>query len=174
MANKIKSNWLPILLSLVIVALLTMQGARASYFPGKVIVTSGAGATVLPAGPTLGTQVTSSASTNTYGSYVEFRSASGNAIHITGITVNKEGSATPLYVELTIGTGTAASETTVSIVHVPLSGLSAIGPPDVIRLTPWIPVAANTRIAVKGASDTGSSTVRVKLLTIDQANVVVQ
>ena len=45
------------------------------------------GGNVLPAGPSSGTNVSSAASANTYGSYVEFSAAIGADIYITGITV---------------------------------------------------------------------------------------
>lgn len=104
--------------------------------------------------------------------YVQVRSAAGNALYLTHITLISESVILPGAVDLFIGTGTAASEVTVSKVPVPAIpfDVAAGNRSIVIPLPTYIPVPAATRIAVKQSG--GSAVVTVGVTSIDQANVV--
>lgn len=143
---------------------------------GGGMKTSGGGYYTLPAMPSAGTSVTSSTSANTYGSWVEFRSASGNALYIVGMSIRGNEDINS-YLSVDIGTGAAASETSVG--EVPVLG-NLEGPNEGIPRTianivlPFpIPVAASTRIAVRTADeDAAARSVSIVLHVIDQADLV--
>ena len=131
--------------------------------------TSGGGYYTLPAMPSAGITVTSSASANTYGSWVEFRSASGNALYIVGISVFPHSNISN-YLAIDIGTGAAASETSIS--EIPLLGSDET--PFNYQALPFpIPVASSTRIAVRVADEGAFARASVLVLhVIDQADLV--
>lgn len=126
-----------------------------------------AGYAPLPASSSGPVSVTSGAGAYTYGSYAQVRSASGNAIYIVGYSFKRAGADGTL----TIGTGGSGSETAVSELF--LEGNSSTDRIVVmLPATGYIAVAASTRIAIKAADAAGSIGWDVRLLTIDQANVV--
>lgn len=143
-----------------------LNGAEVDFVTGnggamKVI---NGGYYLIPAGPGLGTTVTSSASADTYGSWTEMRSASGNALYIVGISVSPNGSAG--YTQIDIGTGGAGAETSISETIV--RGTAAETKPFLYPIA----VAANTRIACRVADeDASAQDARVYLLVVDQADV---
>lgn len=106
--------------------------------------------------------------TNVNNTYVQLRAATGNAIYIVGIVIRwNTVVATGALCNVTIGTGGAGSETTVSIVAMAVDDVSG-GGQEYAYLPIYIPVAASTRIAVK--TDI-SAALDVGIVTIDQANV---
>ena len=146
--------------------------------------TSGGGYYLIPAGPAAGTTVASSASADTYGSWTELRSASGNALYIVGASVFIDDDSTLSYVQFDIGTGAAASESSVGEFKVSMNthdsnpggsgevnNLTRIGA-EVTFAYP-IPVAASTRIACRtGDSEASSLSHAITLHVIDQADLV--
>ena len=123
---------------------------------------------LIPAGPTSGTTVTSSASADTYGSWTEMRAASGNALYIVGVMMRAHTNA--LYTQLDIGTGAAASETSVGETKLGNDG-AADGFQTMYFPYP-IAVAANTRIACRTADeDALARNATVTLIVVDQADV---
>ena len=123
---------------------------------------------LIPAGPGLGTTVTSSASADTYGSWTEMRSASGNALYIVGAIVRTNSNAD--YTQLDIGTGSAGAETSVS--ETKLMTPSGASVAETVYFTYPIAVAANTRIACRTADEDASARASdVTLIVVDQADV---
>lgn len=136
--------------------------------------TAGGGYYVLPTGPSRGVSVVSSSSADTYGSWVELRAASGNALYIVGVII-WSGSGDTLYGQLDIGTGAASSESSISEVIGKGRAMAASIPYSGAEIILWapIPVAANTRIAARIADSFGGvRTHYVSLLVIDQADLV--
>ena len=129
---------------------------------------TGGGYYLIPAGPGSGTTVTSSASADTYGSWTEMRAATGNALYIVGVTVR--GHSNAAYTQLDIGTGAAASETSVSEARFRSDASNAI---DQTVYFPYpIAVAASTRIACRTADEDASARdASVTLIVVDQADV---
>ena len=123
---------------------------------------------LIPAGPGLGTTVTSSASADTYGSWTEMRSASGNALYIVGAIVRTNSNAD--YTQLDIGTGSAGAETSVS--ETKLMTPTGTSVAETVYFTYPIAVAANTRIACRTADEDASARASdVTLIVVDQADV---
>ena len=142
---------------------------------GGGLKTSGGGYYLIPAGPSIGTAVTSSASADTYGSWTQMRAASGNALYIVGLDVKPADNSSLDYIQIDIGTGGAGSETSVgeakTIARLHTNG-SQWGTYK-IELPYPIPVAASTRIACRTADDVASALGHVITLhVIDQADVV--
>lgn len=148
----------------------------ASVKSSAILKAANAGHALLPAGPAVGTDVASAAGANTYGAYVQFRAAAGNAIYIRGLHVSSKlaSDTDTLYAQFMIGTGGAAAEVAVSEVNTAQNeGTTGDGIMPMIPIWPWIAVAASTRIAVKSADLSGNAiSWPVKLAVIDQANVV--
>lgn len=142
---------------------------------GGGLKTSGGGYYLIPAGPSIGTSVSSSASANTYGSWTEMRAASGNALYIVGIDVKPADDSSLDYIQIDIGTGGAGSETSVGEAKT-IARLHTIGSQwgtYKIELPYPIPVAASTRIACRTADDVASALSHALTLhVIDQADVV--
>lgn len=140
---------------------------NGSQIGGALKVQNG-GYYLIPAGPSSGITVSSSTSADTYGSWTEMRAASGNALYIVGVTLRGDSNA--LYTQLDIGTGAAASETSVSEALFRSDGNAAI---DQTVYFPYpIAVAANTRIACRVADeDAAARSASVTLLVVDQADV---
>lgn len=145
-------------------------------FPtGGSMKTSGGGYYLIPAGPAVGTGVSSSASANTYGSWTELRAASGNALYVVGIDVQPANDGGLDYIQIDIGTGGAGSETSVgeSKLIVRLHTASSQWGTYRIEFPFPIPVAASTRIACRTADDVASGLSHVLTLhVIDQADLV--
>ena len=142
---------------------------------GGGLKTSGGGYYLIPAGPSIGTAVTSSASADTYGSWTQMRAASGNALYIVGLDVKPADNSSLDYIQIDIGTGGAGSETSVgeakTIARLHTNG-SQWGTYK-IELPYPIPVAASTRIACRTADDVASALAHeITLHVIDQADVV--
>ena len=138
--------------------------------------TSGGGYYLIPAGPSIGTVVTSSASADTYGSWTQMRAASGNALYIVGVEVRAAPNDSITYTQVDLGTGGAGAETSVSevkvIAHRAISSTRTYGAFKVELPYP-IPVAASTRIAVRTADNVASAlNHEITLHVIDQADVV--
>ena len=68
----------------------------------------------IPTGPTIGTNVTKSATANTYGSYLEMIASTSAALYITGATVFGDALNTK-YLQFMLGTGAGGAETAVYI-----------------------------------------------------------
>ena len=125
---------------------------------------------LIPAGPATGTTVTSSSSADTYGSWTEMRAASGNALYIVGVMMRANASA--LYTQLDIGTGAAASETSVGETKLGNDGTASSGGFQTMYFPYPIAVAANTRIACRTADEDASArNANVTLIVVDQADV---
>lgn len=136
--------------------------------------TANPGEYVIPTAPSSGISVSPSVSANTFGSYVQIRSASGNALYIVGVLIIFQGTLA-LQFEYIIGTGGSGSETIVAtgVVGASYDGTSGHNfNGNTIRITK-VAVAASTRIAMKvsceQSNDAGAT---VYLLCIDQSNVV--
>lgn len=143
---------------------------------GGGLKTSGGGYYLIPAGPSIGTVVTSSASADTYGSWTQMRAASGNALYIVGVEVRAAPNDSITYTQVDLGTGGAGAETSVSevkvIAHRAISSTRTYGAFKVELPYP-IPVAASTRIAVRTADNVASAlNHEITLHVIDQADVV--
>ncbi len=144
--------------------------------------TSGGGYFLLPAGPANGKTVASSASANTYGSWVEMIASTAAAIFVLGVLVqpDQNASAVQQYVQVDIGTGAAASESSVGEIKADTyeqastgSGALAsfaVGP----AMFPYpIPVAASTRIACRSADgEAKANSHLVTLICINQSDLV--
>lgn len=132
----------------------------------------------IPAGPSSGTSVTTSATTDTYGNYVQLIASTSAALYIVGVCLTASSSqSNSSYAQVMLGTGAASSETNVGELSTTLisDGGSSIQGGGYVPIWPPIPVAASTRIAAKAAATTVSSnvvTVKVKLYCINQADVV--
>ena len=136
--------------------------------------TASGGYFLIPAGPANSTTVASSASANTYGSYVEMIASTAAAIYIVGVLIHSVATLTFAlnYCQIQIGTG-AAPETSVGEWK---HGTEATGAVATLLPTVFpfpIPVATSTRIACQVAD--GDATARnweVTLICINQADLV--
>lgn len=131
---------------------------REQELRGTMNKTFASGYYMIPAGPTRGTSVTSSASADTYGSYTELRAASGSvAMFITGFTFGAQASGLD-YGQIAIATGESGSEVVVSESRIAVTRPDdgAASSAGVYPFVFPIPVPANTRIAVKAADDVAS------------------
>ncbi len=145
------------------------NGAWTDVGGGAMKVQNG-GYYLIPAGPATGTTVTSSSSADTYGSWTEMRAASGNALYIVGVMMRANASA--LYTQLDIGTGAAASETSVGETKLGNDGTASSGGFQTMYFPYPIAVAANTRIACRTADEDASArNANVTLIVVDQADV---
>ncbi len=151
-------------------------GFTTPAFSSTVLAVSGAGYALLPAGPAVGTIVTPG-SANTYGSYTQMREATGNAVYIVAVLIQNRqlvGSTSCTYVQVAIGTGTAASETQVSEVKIQAPLANDQVTQQIVTLPFPIPVAASTRIAVKSAISSTDGTkydTLITLMVVDQSNI---
>ena len=158
---------------------LTSNGASAApswATASGAMKTSGAGYFMIPAGPAVGTTLTSSASADTYGSYVQMIASTSAAIYIVGITIDTPTITTAVdIIQVMIGTG-PATETPVGEWKFGYKVASGpVFPPMLVSfIFPFpIPVATGTRIALKVADDVASAlTYNATLICIDQSNLV--
>lgn len=154
----------------------SLDGGSNEYeLGGGGLKTSGGGYYLIPAGPAVGTGVSSSASANTYGSWTEMRAASGNALYIVGIEIQVADDNSVDYVQVDVGTGASASESSVGEAKIIARRhtISEQWGTYKIEFAYPIPVAASTRIACRTADDVASSLSHVLTLhVIDQADVV--
>jgi hypothetical protein len=135
------------------------------------------GGNVLPAGPNAGTSVSSGATANSYGSYVEFSAAIGSDIYIYMITSSiLPASSNLLYSQIDIAIGAAASEVVKLVTKIgsgifdPSAGTSwCNGPVSVPNL--YIP--SGSRIAVRVAdNNAGAKTHVITLHYIPVSSIV--
>lgn len=139
---------------------------------GGSMKTSGGGYYLIPAGPSGGQTVSSSASADTYGSWVQLRSASGNALYITGVSIYPANANGARYVQLDIGVGGASAEVSIGEWGGAMSRDIQFGSTSYSFPFP-IPVAANTRIACRIADNLASALNHtVTLHVIDQSDLV--
>ena len=142
---------------------------------GTMNKTFASGYYLIPAGPTRGTSVASSASADTYGSYVELRAASGSvALYIVGFTFNAQANGLD-YGQISIATGGAGSESVVSESRIAVTrqddGTASSAGTHTFVFP--IPIPANTRIAVKTADDVASAvTWYITLHVIDETDIL--
>lgn len=139
-----------------------------------MLKTAGGGYFLIPTGPSGGTTVQSSASANTYGSWVEMSASAPADLFIVGVRLRPTG-ATVTYVTLDIGTGAGGAES--SIGEVPFGGFDGgadSGLQGYTVMFPFsVPVASGTRIAARVADDVASAiNASVTLICINQADVV--
>lgn len=113
--------------------------------------------------------VTSGSSADAYGSWAQFRAASGNALYIVGVSFRAIGQ--PGYAGFDIGLGAAASEVSIGEFPIPMQASdSSWG--VFIPLVAWIPVPASTRIAVRAYdNETATNGHQITLHVVDQADV---
>ena len=130
---------------------------------------------LIPTGPAVGTTLTSSASANTYGAWVEMVASTSAALFIVGYVLNTYSDiANMAYVQVDIGVGAGASEVSVGELY-------TTGPIDTAGTdqATWqgqpafpIPVAASTRIAMRIAdAEAGANTVGATLICINQSDL---
>ena len=127
--------------------------------PAKPFVTSGGGYFMLPTGPATGTATASSASADTYGSWVEFDAVVAAAIFVVGYTIHAIAASSSTYIQVDIGVGAAASEVSAG------EGIVAIDPGDtidafkggIVNFVLPIPVALNARLACRTADSEASA-----------------
>ena len=132
--------------------------------------TASGGYFLIPAGPAAGTNVPKPASAATYGDWVEMEDSTAAALFIVGVNIEDVQNANA-YLQVDIGVGAAASESSVS--EVKRGELQSSGHNLPIMLPFPIPVAAGARIACRTAGSTaGADTIAVSLLCINQADLV--
>ncbi len=137
---------------------------------GSMKKTAGGGYFMVPAGPVQGTPVSTPATSDTYGSWVEMIASTSAPIYIVGFTLDPVGT-TIEYVQLDIGTGAAASEASVSEWKVDFPSID--NQAETVTFPFPIPVATATRIACRTADQENS--VRghlVALICINQSDLV--
>jgi|GEM_PF-2878174 len=151
----------------------TVHGA-APTASSSGLKTAGGGYFLIPTGPAVGTAVASSATNNTYGSWVQMIASTGAAIYIVGVMINPPSGVALTYVQLDIGIGAAGAEVSVGEHYVGGPPTSAAGWRPVSVYLPFpIPVPASTRIACRTANDGASSRSHlVTLMCINQADLV--
>ena len=129
---------------------------------------------LIPTGPALGTSLASSASADTYGSWVQMVDATSAALFIVGYVLNDYSHNSAMkYVQLDIGVGAAAAEVSVGEFYTGsvVEGGSDKGLPQAVPIYP-IPVAASTRIAARIADAAAAAyTAKLTLLCINQSDL---
>ena len=136
--------------------------------------TASGGYFLIPAGPANSTSVSSSASADTYGSYVEMIASTAAAIYIVGVIINSTATFTfaQNYCQIMIGTG-AAPETAVGEWKIGSESTGASGKRTPTIFPFPIPVATSTRIACKTAdADATARAWLITLVCINQADLV--
>ena len=151
----------------------------ASLGVGGMLKTASGGYFLIPAGPAAHTGVTPSGTGHTYGSWTEMIASTAAAIYIVGAIITVAPESGKNYVQLDIGTGAAASETSVgewkySTQTFTDGALAQETVPTVSTIFPFpIPVATATRIAARMAVDTtGGLAHGLTLVAINQADLV--
>lgn len=129
---------------------------------------------LIPTGPSVGTTVQSSASANTYGSWVEMSASAPADLFIVGVRLANFGGVTS-YITLDIGTGAGGAESSVG--EIPFGGMDPgtdSGLQGFTVMFPFpMPVASGTRIAARVADNVASAiNASVTLICINQADVV--
>ena len=145
-------------------------GSTQKRIGSGTLKTSGGGYFFLPTGPAVGTIVQSSASANTYGSWVEFDASTAAALYVVGATIGNIDTTNSGYVQLDVGTG---STTSVGEWKWDYASSTDAGPLQVEFPFP-IPVAASTRIACRTADvEAVANSHLVTLICILQTDLVV-
>lgn len=116
------------------------------------------GLDVLPAGPSLGTAVTSSASADTYGSYIQFIASASEDLYIVGITVNTNDVGYVSYAQIAVAIGAAASEVVKAVINIPLTRgmLQEVGTKMYCGekdIKPFLKIPSGSRVALKIADN---------------------
>ena len=136
---------------------------------GGMLKTASGGYFLIPAGPAAGTTVTSSTSANTYGSWTQMTASTSAAIFIVGFHIRQQISTQ--YCQLDIGTGSAASETSVGETKTGAPGATTQFSHTAYFPAP-IPVATATRIACRTADEDASARDHdITLICINQADL---
>lgn len=135
------------------------------------VKTAGVGHFQIPTAPAAGTSVTSGAANAYTTTAVQLIASTAAALFITGIFVEEAAVSAGTYISVQLMIGTAGSETVI--------GQYLAGPSTGSTVTrtyrpisPPIPVAISTRIAVKTADSVGAIARLVSLECIAQSNVV--
>ncbi len=118
------------------------------------------GLNILPAGPARGTIVTSSASANTYGSWVQFIASASEDIYILGISHYAQNATTAVYYgQISIGIGSAGSEIEKAVIVNNYSATYSIGYVlnNASRLLIPFKVPSGSRVAVRAADSLASA-----------------
>ena len=143
--------------------------------PQKPLRTSGGGYFLIPAGPAVGTQLTTSGSANTYGAYVQMTADAGAAIFIVGAVIDSLNQ-NIIYAQIDIATGGATSESSVGEFKWGSNAAAALADVKAIPAYTFpyaIPVADATRIAARAADEDGAAqTLNLTLICINQADVI--
>ena len=130
---------------------------------------------LIPTGPAAGTSLASSASANTYGSWVEMVASTSAALFIVGVVLNTASDATNMaYLQLDLGVGAGASEVSVGEFYATSPVDTTTGDPPVWQGQPLfpIPVAAGVRIAARMAdAEAAANTVLLTLICINQSDL---
>lgn len=129
-----------------------MQGALKQIGAGDMKKTTGGGYFMLPTGLATGTTVAASASANAYGLWVEMDASTAAALFVVGATVSNVDTANSVYLQLDIGVGEAASESSVGEWKFDYTESADTDGAARQVLFPFpIPVAISTRITVRTA-----------------------
>lgn len=136
---------------------------------GSMKKTAGGGYFLIPAGPALGTAVVSGG-VDTYGSWAEMIASTSAALYVVGVSVDSGGNNTTDYIQISIGTGAAASESSVSEWKYEIGSVTGMNDARVITFPFPIPVATATRIACRVASQ-DSAPHAVTLICINQSDL---
>lgn len=135
---------------------------------GGGLKTANDGYFCVPTGPADGTTVNSGGA-GTYGSWTELLASAGADLYIVGFVIDGPN-ASPGYCQVDIGTGAAASETSVGEWKVG-TGNGNTNTAQMWNLFPYaIPVASGTRIAARVA-DGGTHNWEIALICINQADL---
>lgn len=139
---------------------------------GSMKKTAGGGYFLIPAGPSIGTSVSSAASLDTYGSWTEATASTSAALYIVGVLPYIRTTLAHTYVQIDIGTGEAASESSIGEVLGYSDETFDHGNSPIMLPFP-IPVPAATRIAIRTAEDYSLAvTYKISLMCVDQSDLV--
>ena len=130
----------------------------------SMLKTQNTGYFFIPAGPSVGTTVTSGGA-NTYGSWTEMIASTSAALYIVGVTVRYTNGT---YVQVKFGTGAGGAETAIGEAR--FIQTSNVGQLAAEYFPLLIPVATSTRIACQTASSAATEGVSVTLICVAQAD----
>lgn len=141
--------------------------------PGGAMKTASGGYFLIPAGPSVGTSLTSDGNADTYGPWTEMIASTSAAIYIVGVAIRNIDLNNATYIVLDIGTGAALSESSVG--EWPFHwtrDASAAAAGHSVTLPYAIPVATSTRITCRVAdAEAATNTHSVNLICINQADI---
>lgn len=157
-----------------------LSAARAALLDNLTLPSvrkqTGTGQFNLNAGTNPAGSITSGAA-NAKGAYTQVRGAAGGAVYITELFYGylASGFTGDEWIKFYIASGGAGSEVDLAIVptleHI-TTNVGAFVFKN-IKLDPWIPVAANTRVALAAADQASSMTFYAGLLAVAQSDVTV-